>query len=363
MEKFEKDKVRLAEQVDDSGSVTSDLSGTGVSFLFNHKTREVLGRTLLSWVKLIFFYFLFSAILSLLWGLSMGIFLQTLDFYIPKYIQDEGSMGVNPALGFRPTGGLGFGDPQTGQHSSPSVYSSLIWFRHGAGGNWQQLKKNLDQFLVQYKPGFFANQGASLTKCDFQNTPLQTRDSSGGILRSSQDKSCEFNIEWLSDPSSDYKCIKQEDYGYRHGKPCILVKMNRIYDWTPVPYTMEEVHNHTTMPAALKTSIQTEYDKHDCGSIPGPCPWLNMVWLHCDGENDPDIENIGPVTYTPFRGFPGYFFPYRNQRGYLSPVVMVQLKNPVPGVLMNIECTAWAKNIQHNRLVRRGLVHFELIMD
>ena len=57
-----------------------------------------------------------------------------------------------------------------------------------------------------------------------------------------------------------------------------------------------------------------------------------MIWLHCDGEDDPDIENIGPVTYTPFRGFPGYFYPYRNQRGYLSPIVMVQLKNPMPGV-------------------------------
>ena len=45
------------------------------------------------------------------------------------------------------------------------------------------------------------------------------------------------------------------------------------------------------------------------------------------------------VTYTPFRGFPGYYYPYRNQRGYLSPIVMVQLKSPEPGVLMNIECT------------------------
>ena len=45
------------------------------------------------------------------------------------------------------------------------------------------------------------------------------------------------------------------------------------------------------------------------------------------------------MTYTPFRGFPGYYYPYRNQRGYLSPIVMVQLKSPEPGVLMNIECT------------------------
>ena len=69
------------------------------------------------------------------------------------------------------------------------------------------------------------------------------------------------------------------------------------------------------------------------------------------------------MTYTPFRGFPGYYFPYRNQRGYLAPIVMVQLKSPEPGVLMNIECTTWAANIEHDRVKRRGLTHFELIMD
>jgi hypothetical protein len=34
--------------------------------------------------------------------------LQTLDFYIPKFVQREGLIGDNPGLGFRPAGGLGF---------------------------------------------------------------------------------------------------------------------------------------------------------------------------------------------------------------------------------------------------------------
>jgi hypothetical protein len=33
---------------------------------------------------------------------------QTLDFYIPKFVQREGLIGDNPGLGFRPAGGLGF---------------------------------------------------------------------------------------------------------------------------------------------------------------------------------------------------------------------------------------------------------------
>jgi len=359
-----KDKAKLEEY--DARSDSSGDSKEG--FLWS--SGEFFGRTPSSWLKLVLFYLLFCGILALLWGLCIGIMFQTVDFYIPKYIQTDGVMGNNPGLGFRPLGGLGLNQKNgTGQYSDPSVYSSLIWFRHGAGGNWGDLKASMDLFLRQYEPGYFPNQGASLTKCDFENTPLNPKfgdasfDQVGQLGLAYKDKSCEFNKEWLSDQGSDYKCITQEDYGYRFGKPCILVKLNRIYDWRPDPYTIEEVQNNTMMPRHLKNDIQKIYDEKCDSSSSEPCPYMNMVWLHCDGEDDPDIENIGPVTYTPFRGFPGYFYPYRNQRGYLSPIVMVQLKNPEPGVLMNIECTAWARNIRHNRLKRRGLVHFELIMD
>ena len=116
-------------------------------------------------------------------------------------------MGDNPGLGFRPLGGLGLQKEQvgngTGQFSPPSVYSSLIWFRHGAGGNWGEMKASMDLFLRslsllllllilspssssfsssssppprrQYEPGYFPNQGASLTQCDFDTTPLSPK--------------------------------------------------------------------------------------------------------------------------------------------------------------------------------------------
>ena len=54
------------------------------------------------------------------------------------------------------------------------------------------------------------------------------------------------------------------------------------------------------------------------------------------------------VTYTPYQGFTNYFYPYYNQLGYLQPIVMVQLKDPTPGVLVNIQYTAWAKFIEHD---------------
>ena len=118
-----------------------------------------------------------------------------------------------------------------------------------------------------------------------------------------------------------------------------------------------------------------------------------MIWVSCDGENSADREHIGNVTYTPFRGFPTYYFPYKNIPGYLSPIVALQFQKPEgtinstiicifkitnlilknafffnhsqtsAGVLINIECKVWAKNIIHDRQRRLGSVHFELLMD
>ena len=113
-----------------------------------------------------------------------------------------------------------------------------IRFTHGGRGNWKHLKENLDEFLQEYEPGYWviwlfkewqyvasfhdflqANAGASQTKCTWTSPPLDKH------------KSCEYNLEWLSDPRSDIKCISEEYYGYLFGKPCLLLKLNRLYGW------------------------------------------------------------------------------------------------------------------------------------
>merc|ERR1711874_813894 len=175
MDQF-RDKARLAGEGDTISEGSGSSKEEGSSYLYEVRpdgTRVVLGRSIASWNKLIFFYLLFTAILALLWGLCMGVFFQTLDFYIPKYSQESsaGVLSANPGLGFRPAGGLGFVN-KNGEDSDPSIYSSLIWFRHGANGNWQ-----------------------SLTKCSFETDPLSSN------TRGAKDKSCEFNKEWLSNQS------------------------------------------------------------------------------------------------------------------------------------------------------------------
>lgn len=56
---------------------------------------------------------------------------------------------------------------------------------------------------------------------------------------------------------------------------------------------------------------------------------LNTVWVSCEGENPADIENVGPIEYYPRQGFPGYYYPYENSEGYLSPLVAIHFKSPM----------------------------------
>ena len=330
--------------LDDKKCLTDGEDETSCSaFCYDHKTKEIFGRTKGSWFKLLFYLLCYMVVLTMYWGLCLWIFYQTLDNYVPKLEQGYSYIGSNPGLGYRP------------MKTDTDPYSSLIWFKHGGDGNWDNLKSNLDNFLKEYEPGYWANAGATQTKCGFERMgPLKTEEA------------CEFNLEWLASEGDGYKCISEESYGYMHGKPCILLKLNRIYGWMPEPYyNITEVDNHPTMPDRLKRHIRKTWEDNCKGrdGLSERCPQLNMVWLNCDGEGYPDKEFIGEVTYTPWRGFPGYFFPYWNQLGYLQPLVMVQLQDPSPGVLTNIECTAWARNIQHDRKRRRGMVHIEFLMD
>lgn len=72
------------------------------------------------------------------------------------------------------------------------------------------------------------------------------------------------------------------------------------------------------MPDDLKDHIkQTETNKNET---------TNQIWVSCGGEGPADKENVNPnFGYFPGRGFPEYFYPYKNVDKYLSPLVAVQI--------------------------------------
>ena len=81
------------------------------------------------------------------------------------------------------------------------------------------------------------------------------------------------------------------------------------------------------------------------------------------GKNPVGQEYIGQLVYTPHQGFNAYYFPYREVDGYVSPILTVEFSSAQPHVLINVECRAWAKNIEHSLSDHLGLVRFELLRD
>lgn len=115
-------------------------------------------------------------------------------------------------------------------------------------------------------------------------------------------------------------CTAQNEYEYEEGRPCIFLKLNKIFNWQPQYYKKED-KLPTQMPEPLKRHIE---QRNSTGKS------LEVVWVSCQGENPSDIENLGlhPVvkyySLSGEQGFLGRYFPFKNTEGYLQPLVAVQ---------------------------------------
>ena len=190
---------------------------------------------------------------------------------------------------------------------------------------------------------------------------------------------CKVNVEGLFQGA----CTNETQYGWKAGTPCIAIKLNKvryhitpslpvweatprkrllagagrlscmlpslripvtslflqlppclqIFDWKPEPFKKwTELPNGTCGEGELPPCESAPKDLIDFvkekQEMPGSPMVGNMVWLSCEGENPADRENLGPVKYYPQPGIPKYYFPYKNQPGYLSPLVFAHLEKP-----------------------------------
>lgn len=294
-------------------------------FLYNKETKEYCGRTTESWAKIGFFYTCFYGVLAALVAVCMLVFMRTIDPRVPKWQLEESLIGTNPGLGFRPL------------PPDDNVESTLIWYRGAKGEQIKFWTESLDAFLKPYKtPGSISGRGQNIYECNYNQRP-------------GRGQVCDVKIEKFGP-----ECIQENHYSYHKSSPCIFLKLNKIYGWTP-RYFNDTEDLPRKMPDSLKKLVKDT-------SVRNPIE-LDTVWVSCEGENPADVENIGPIEYYPQQGFPGYYFPYENSEGYLSPLVAVHFKRPVRGIIINIECKAWAQNIRHDRQDRIGSVHFELMID
>ena len=67
------------------------------------------------------------------------------------------------------------------------------------------------------------------------------------------DQFCEFDVDTLGT-----KCSKEMKFGYEAGNPCIIVKLNKIFKWTPDTYaTSDDLPEN--MPEDVKSIIKRDF--------------------------------------------------------------------------------------------------------
>nr|KAG5687019.1 hypothetical protein BaRGS_016489 [Batillaria attramentaria] len=142
-----------------------------------------------------------------------------------------------------------------------------------------------------------------------------------------EDEACEVNYSKLT-----AGCNEDNDFGYGLDppRPCVLLRLNKIFDWMPQEYTED------SMGSAIEEDVKEKILKDP-----------KMIYIQCVGENPADRDNLGTnITYYPTQGYPHYYYPYRNQKGYLAPLVFVQFNSVVQNVALMVECRALAPNIR-----------------
>jgi sodium/potassium-transporting ATPase subunit beta len=271
--------------------------------IYDSENKTFIGRTGSSWAKIGVFYLIYYSCLTGFFAISLIIFFKTMSDDRPTQIGYNSLIKSNPGMSFRPM---------------PNIESTLIKFHQGQPESYQKYKANIETFLAKY-----ANNHPNLQDCAGE--------------RPAEGKACKFDVTSILGSA----CSEGNDYGYFEGKPCILLKINRVYGWEP------EVYDNETMPEDL-----AGYDVSPKG-----------VFVTCEGENAGDIDNLGAVEVIPQEGFLNNFFPYLNVAGYQGPIVFVKLSNLKGGVITQVWCKAWAKNIKHHKNDKAGSTHFEILMD
>ncbi|XP_078786234.1 sodium/potassium-transporting ATPase subunit beta-3-like [Oryzias latipes] len=171
-----------------------DLQGSWKDFFYNSRTGELLGRTASSWGLILLFYLIFYGFLAGMFCLTIWVMLQTLDENVPRH-QDR---VADPGLVIRP-------------HATEIIYNRTDPI------NYQQYIQQLHDLLQQYNDSIQERNDLCLVG--------EYTDQDQGSIK----KVCQFKRSILRQCSG----LPDTSFGYAEGKPCIIVKMNRVIGLKP----------------------------------------------------------------------------------------------------------------------------------
>ncbi|KAI3385218.1 hypothetical protein SNEBB_001960 [Seison nebaliae] len=311
-------------------------------WFYNPFTNKVMGRDGIQWIKTGLFYFSFYFSLAVFYLCLIGILYAIIDKRRPTYVNRDSLMkGENRSLFTMntPNPGMGF-RPQV------KVLESLIRFKqmsvHSNDNGWKKYVDNMIQFLNRYEPDHQQTSAADVTDCVNKKEVQHDR---------LEGQSCRFDVSILYNQDKNQECSKVGSYGYMNGRPCVIVKLNKVYDWYPIAYSSKD---------------EVPYEVRDHWSEERK----NFILVKCFGQHPVDRDMIKRLVYFSMLndenvgGIPFHYYPYRNEVGYQQPLVLVKLEMIESNILVNIICKSYAKNIDQEReLYWRGMVRFAVMIE
>lgn len=302
--------------------------------VYNKETGEFFTRTPKSWLLITIFYTIYYCCLAAFWYGMLQLFFMTMPLDKPKYQLEENIIGVNPGVGMRPS------QPDITIDSSMLVLDADAKsqrpsedFETASNIDWA---KRYEKYLNTFK------NMSEIRECD---------DSAAGQEGM---EACKFDVSALGD-------CAQFPYGYlvADGEdtvaPCVLLKVNRIFNWNPKPYEPEffeeDEDKEDPIPESIKDLIRANQKN---------------MYVNCEGENPADIEALdGKITYFPEdRGINFKYFPYNHaHKNYHNPLVAVKFNNLPKGQLVHVECKLWSRDLVHNRKDKVGGMRFEIMLE
>ena len=285
--------------------------------IYNHELREFVGRDGKAWCLLGFFYFFFYLILSGFFILNLYLFSLTLDDRVPTFYSDESTMaigGLSPALGFRPQY-----DPESNLIKVDDTNDKLL--------------RSMDIFLSRYD--------------ELKDEVVSFRNSSS--------RTTSFNYNTII---KDTPCAREKNFGYDDVSPCVILKINRIYGWTPEYYDVPPEE-------ALPIDRQLDEEEKRFANA------TKFLFISCEGEYEHDKDQLnGEIDY--YSEFPSKkiggikinHFPYLNQENYLSPLVFAHFGRVPKNVLVKVRCKLWAKNVDNtDNYNLKGMTEFDFYVE
>lgn len=282
-----------------------------LNFVWNPSKKEFLGRNARSWCEITVFYAIFFACLAGFFAATMSGFYLLIEEHQPRLQGSSSLLRANPGMGYEPM---------------PDMDTTLIYAR-----KLESERKAYVESINKVLKGYNETDQASRDCTGINETRIGATDA------------CRVNFSALTEG-----CNEANAYGFLEGKPCVLLKLNRIYNWIPEVWDYEEAQTASAVPEYIKRKYTSD-----------------RIWVDCHGENPADDDNLGldAITYYPQQGFPLSFYPYMKQKNYRSPLMFVKFNNVTNHLGLMIECKALAKNIVVDRADKEGGVHFELLVD